>query len=480
MERESPRDFTGDDPESPVIYHFECDWRVVADLKITEAIAGGCSVANWYQDETVASGSTSGTAAMVLLIDVGVGSYTLSGGLGPDHISWLNLPTCRAIKRCTGPDYAEEDVWAIFPKLLGPEGWRDLPDDVSTITGQKDWDFPDHQHRTDSWNLSRGACDTAGLSGAAHAAPAARQAAACRPVKITKLKLNDIDDSKLRYLSAAAHTYLDGNTRVHGTITVKGDPDDELESLVLEVVQGGQTVATARLAPDASGPLLHTPFGADKKVEIKKSQRLFDLPSAEAAKVNGSADGILTLRAKAVSKQGSTATEDFGSVKILVRYEGSNRYGERDDPKCISKKGRPLEKLCGGDDWVLPSIKKILDHYAGVTVDSKGLVIGDISNMNGGPFPEHRAHKEGLEIDGKFTPNEFSPTAAHAKRLIGFLNDATYGKNITTVWVTYEREDGDPVWDEIKDVTLNDRRAARDVIRVAKGHDTHFHWVMRP
>jgi hypothetical protein len=46
--------------------------------------------------------------------------------------------------------------------------------------------------------------------------------------------------------------------------------------------------------------------------------------------------------------------------------------------------------------------------------------------------------------------------------------------------VTYEAVDGNLFYDAIKDVTLDDGRAATAVILIWPGHDTHFHWVISP
>ena len=44
--------------------------------------------------------------------------------------------------------------------------------------------------------------------------------------------------------SASLHSYFGGDTHLYGTVVVRGAEDDALDSLVLEVVQGGGAVAT--------------------------------------------------------------------------------------------------------------------------------------------------------------------------------------------------------------------------------------------
>jgi hypothetical protein len=285
-----------------------------------------------------------------------------------------------------------------------------------------------------------------------------------RELVITALALNDIDRSTLTYLSADDHLYFDGNTRIFGTITIEGPEDATIDSVELEVLQGGGVVARGTLADEARGALLQT-LGSDERVSIGNTQLLFELPSTQAALVNGDADGTVTLRVRA--KAGDKEAErEFGDVEILVRYDQPNRYPAGSAP--ANRDGHR-----GGDDWVKPSVKEIIEHFADITV-------GDISNMNGGSFaPDHAGHRDGFELDGWF-PAYNALNAVTATTIIGHLNDATYGSNITTVYVTFQPINTNAFWNAIKNVELDDGRRARDVIRPASGHDTHFHWIVAP
>ena len=289
-------------------------------------------------------------------------------------------------------------------------------------------------------------------------------------LSISALDLNDIDNQNLLFLSAAAHSYFKGNTRINGTITIKGEKEDSLQSVKLEVLQGGKVVATGQLDATSQNKLLNQPFGDDNIVEIKSSQLLFELPSSEAAKIDSSKNGNVQLRVKAESKNGEKAQKDFGSVKILTRYTKSNRYGNGRD-----------EVPYGGDDWVLPSVKPVIEHFAGIT-------LGDFSNMNGGKFPPHSTHKDGTHVDGDYQGyRKFD--AASARKMIEYLNDPTYGSRIIAVYVYPPNErrlvkgavnTGSVFWKTINDATLRDGRRAIDVITEVQGHNDHFHWQIKP
>ncbi|WP_046867211.1 penicillin-insensitive murein endopeptidase [Microvirga massiliensis] len=121
----------------------------------------------------------------------------------------------------------------------------------------------------------------------------------------------------------------------------------------------------------------------------------------------------------------------------------------------------------GGDDWALPSIIGILEYF------EDQIVVGDISNMNGGRFAPHASHDDGTHVDAWSTGYD-ARDAATAARMIDLLNDDTYGSSIGTVFVTR----ADAIWNAIDGVRLDDGRLATDVIRHATAHTTHFHWVL--
>lgn len=280
---------------------------------------------------------------------------------------------------------------------------------------------------------------------------------------ISAASLLDLDNTPLRFLSVSPCTpaYCGGNgdPRVHGTITVRGEKGDALTSLVLEVGEGS-TVAEARLVPAAATALLR-PFGDDGEVAIDTPQLLFDLPGSEAARINQTTDGRVTLTLKATSLKGGEASLSLGSVPKLVLYpytDGQHRYGPRDPNK-------------GGDGWVKPSVLPVAEHFT-------DLLWSDFSNMNGGSFyPPHKSHQSGNDIDGRFADGSYNPhSAATAMRMLAYLNDPTYGSRIICAFATYAKTPTDAFWNTIKGKKLRDGRQATLVILSIPGHGEHFHW----
>jgi hypothetical protein len=265
----------------------------------------------------------------------------------------------------------------------------------------------------------------------------------------------------LNYLSGAAHTYYSGNTLINGTITLKAGKKDALTSLRLQVIQDEEVVATARLAASATKKLL-IPFGDDGTISIAESQRLFALPSAEAARINGENNSTLMLKVVGKTKLHYEGEREFATVDLLVRFRGTNRFGNRDAGNCTDANAKNYP--CGGDDWVLPNVRTVLAHFTSISW-------GDMSNMNGGEFPPHDGHQRGTSADGHFGGYNDRDAAA-ASQIIKYLNDDTYGSRIRRVYVTFT-----PAFRRaIEAVTLDDGRRATDVIKNAGDHATHFHF----
>jgi len=240
-----------------------------------------------------------------------------------------------------------------------------------------------------------------------------------------------------------------------------GKTGDSLQSLALEIVQNGQKVATAELAPEV-GWTLPKAFDATKTLIISGPQRLFRLSKAEAAKIDGSKDSTLSLRVRATTTAGDVFVDEAGTVQLLVRFTGTNRFNPRDED-------------LGGDDWARPWLRDLVTGYG------TGLTWNDFSNMNGGPFPKHSWHRDGIDVDGFFAGyNDLN--AATATTIIGHLNNPTYGKYILAVYVKFK--DGDPTdkfYVAIRDAkALDDGRKVTDVILADSEHPTHFHWRIIP
>ncbi|WIA40281.1 hypothetical protein OEZ86_013654 [Tetradesmus obliquus] len=249
-------------------------------------------------------------------------------------------------------------------------------------------------------------------------------------LSITDIALADIDGDPLRFLSASPHPYFDGNTRVHGTLSVHGAVDDNLADLQLEVLQGSVVVVVVK-PPAGLQASLFKPFGSAGLVAVT--------------------DGRLRLRIRATTGKGAQAVADCGSVIKLVLFTGSNRFGSNRYPEF------------GGDAWAVPQVVKL----AKAVGDS--FQWNDFSNMNGGFFVDDKGHSEGLSLDGLFA-GYTSRSAAVAQQMINQINSLP--NMIRMVYVTFTSA----YQGAIAGKTLDDGRRVTDVIIDTPGHSDHFHW----
>lgn len=280
-------------------------------------------------------------------------------------------------------------------------------------------------------------------------------AVSASPLAITQASLFDIDNTPLHYLSAASHTYFNATTRVHAQFKLAGPAATQLTSLELQVQQAGVVKARAPLTA-ALSPSMYKTFGRSG-IELSSAQLAFEIPAKELAGINTSTDGSLNLKLVAVADAGYSAEKDMGSVRLLDRWTGTDRYGGRDAHR-------------GGDDWLTAATRGICSAVS--------VSWGDFSNMNAGSFaPDHRSHTTGLDADGWYAGYS-ARDAASAAKMLALLNTEGVSSKVKTVLVTHTPSPGNAFYDAYKDVRLADGRKATSVIRNYPGHTTHFHWSM--
>lgn len=278
------------------------------------------------------------------------------------------------------------------------------------------------------------------------------------PFTIKRAELLDIDGSALKLISGDTHTYFEGFTRIHGTIRLEGEKDDSLKSLNLQFLEGDTVKTTAKIA-STGGDLLKGKFGKEGFKEIATSTLLFKIFPKDTIALASEENKTYTMRIKATSTKGHSAEFDAGTVELLVRFRGQNRY----PAPAENQRDQDL----GGDDWALPTIRSFAN-------DMTGLTYGDFSNMNGGRFNPHQEHQGGTDIDAWFEGyNSLDGTVAD--RIIDILNTPTLGSRIQRVLVRFSRRPNDPFWAGIRGRVLNNGRSADRMIFPHADHGTHFH-----
>lgn len=259
--------------------------------------------------------------------------------------------------------------------------------------------------------------------------------------------LRDTAGHILECLSLDNHQYFGGETRVHGALRIAGDVGDEITAVDLQVIQRQKVVAQVPLAPAARSQLV-VPFDADAVVEIAAPELLFAWPSFQLTGIDTSRDGEVSLRVAVTTRGGLRAAAGHGPVEVLVRYKGLLRIDPSGDPD-------PRDESLGGDDWIRPSARAVLDALPGIRV-------GDISKMHGGPFKQHRGHRRGQDVVARFDGLDARDAAA-AQVLIGYLNIPVHGPRIGVIRVGFSGRD-DPFWAAVRAARLTDGRLASDVV----------------
>ncbi|HEX8205433.1 MAG TPA: CARDB domain-containing protein [Solirubrobacteraceae bacterium] len=278
----------------------------------------------------------------------------------------------------------------------------------------------------------------------------------------------------LNYLSVGPrpNAWFDGYTRIWGTITITGQPDDKITSLELEVIEGGKVKARAPLTAGLKD-VLYQAFGADRTLAVNTNQHLFSLPANDTGDLDLVNNGSVLVRARVRSeKVPDGPSKEFPTrPKKLIRHGAPDRYG------CCNASE-------GGDEWVKPTVRPVV---AAIPV-----IWGDASNMNAGPIEPHGEHETGNDLDADYDGYsrwdyrgvQVVAGATTAKKLIGWLNNDTFGSKIERIIVTYcepgatypcQHDPSMEFWDAIKDVKLDDGRPATRVFMTATGHHHHFH-----
>ncbi len=273
------------------------------------------------------------------------------------------------------------------------------------------------------------------------------------PFAITDATLLDLDNQSVRHLSAAPHTYFDGFTYLNGTITLEGEASDKISKLYLQIMDQGVELARAELSTQAAAKLYNKSFGKSGKIEIKNPMLLFKVFPGELGKLAPTEDKTYSLVIQATSKNGASAHKSMSAMSALILYTGLSRYDGRDADQ-------------GGDDWLLPSVKKKVDELG-------SLSWGDFSNMNGGVFPPHQLHRDGRSADG-WIEGYNSRDANTADALIALLNGGLANK-IRFMYVAYRRSEGNAFYNAIRGRTLTNGRKVENVILPDAQHTTHFH-----
>ena len=175
--------------------------------------------------------------------------------------------------------------------------------------------------------------------------------------------------------------------------------------------------------------------------------------------------GHTRRRGVATTQLGHVIRIDKGLVEAWDYFReatvGRMAFTSRDTTDCYKS-----TVTCNGDSWGYPGVLQ----WVRTRTDAGVFTINDISNMNGGYFPIHTSHQDGVDVDAHFAGYE-AQSRASASALIAFLR--ANAANIESILSTLTPEMRTRIEEETE--RLSDGRLVGAVILFAKGHTTHFH-----
>jgi len=249
-------------------------------------------------------------------------------------------------------------------------------------------------------------------------------------IAITDLRLGDLiettvfagnfpeDETRLRFLSLAPHSYFDGNTRVFGNLRLEGPEDERIEEVALDIIQGGSVRGSAGLSPQAADELLNS-FGPDGVLEVPETARLFEFDPAALSGINLTTDGTVSLQVRV--KGGSSdkpVREEAGSVGVFGRTSDELLvYGDED-------------REFGGRKLAQSSMVAIAEAWPA------DLFWNDFSKMNGG-----HSHRTAATVRGLMLMCGF-PTitiATPIQRPVSSTCSTAAGARKSTLWASPSR-----------------------------------------
>jgi hypothetical protein len=233
----------------------------------------------------------------------------------------------------------------------------------------------------------------------------------------------------LQFLSASPHPW--GGTRVCMAIELDGFAEDLITSFDIDV-KWGDTKATFSLGLAGFAGIVGEDFHDGPVAVTKPGDFCVDMAAAKFRPLNQTNDGKLTFTVRVGTDWGDQVTKTY-SIEKLVRYMGANRFGNRDAGY-------------GGDSWLKPHVVKWLANVDGIgnrTSPAVKFKWDDMSNMNGGRFYPHAAHRDGLDVEGTFAGyhKNYQPTEYAAKVLVALLRTSE-GRHIRSIQVGFKQGSG--------------------------------------
>lgn len=236
-------------------------------------------------------------------------------------------------------------------------------------------------------------------------------------------KYKVLRDENLSYFSAAKETPLMENfneNRVFGNVIIDGIYPAHIAELELVILQEEKELFRTGLSMCAKERLkkLVTYHNSNKLILRGEDSLVHYLFAIEKSKLGlikttrMTEDGILPneifLRVDVHLQRPvlSTFSSPILPLEVLSTPQLPNRYAVLGRGENYDSMTKGILKT-GGDKWINPAYQNIFESIMQVNYGGKELLrVNDISKLNGGPFPIHTEHKDGLSADIFFLKNQ--------------------------------------------------------------------------
>lgn len=291
-----------------------------------------------------------------------------------------------------------------------------------------------------------------------------------------------------------------GTIPLNLSFVAQGLATDSIDEISVEFQENRKTVAIAHLAKEfaAFDDQIRAPFGSDGrhaynfKAGAPFCSGVLRLASTEAAKITG--DELVTPIITFKTKLGEVQKVSHSRLPVMIRFTAGNRFPPNNPNDAFDER----DVRWGGDEWGRPYTVGEINRFNAVLnalPDAERLAFGfrvnDFSNMHGGYFPPHEAHRRGYNVDARLLNFPVRPVvgpvmmpgAQAAEQLVNFLQ-LVGTENVQSIIVSFSPVVGDPFFDAIRGRTLGGRPLFRNrqnngIIASdhASGfnHLTHFH-----
>eukprot|EP01004_Peranema_trichophorum_P007715 NODE_648_length_2506_cov_62.896349_g555_i0.p1 GENE.NODE_648_length_2506_cov_62.896349_g555_i0~~NODE_648_length_2506_cov_62.896349_g555_i0.p1 ORF type:complete len:783 (-),score=86.09 NODE_648_length_2506_cov_62.896349_g555_i0:158-2167(-) len=254
-------------------------------------------------------------------------------------------------------------------------------------------------------------------------------------IVVSAFEAFDLNGEPLRFIGLDKHTYFGGNTRIRTKILIEGSKGLKINKAKVEAINDGKVLTTGHIKL-----LTEIPQNG-----VLKGEFIIELPSVKLDQAVETVELRLTIQTETNEK----AEYSSPPYNVIVRA-GVERFGG-------------ISEAVGGNDWVLPKVKKSLIKLFEST---PGLQMGIGSNIYGGSLLPHELTKNGVGVQLRWPGYDLMDYATFS--FIKLILEKS--PEIKNVFVSYKKLG---VFHSSLEREFINRVPARNIIHRMNGHDKY-------